>query len=91
MPRIVFAVALLLAVQGTFDSWASLPPTTKNACLLYGDSCPRGGYSLPERIDKLKVELEQSAIYTPEERKILQKKLKEDQETLKNLKRPGKR
>lgn len=47
-------------------------------------------YSLPERITKLKMEIARGEkIYTLEELKLMERKLKEDNQTMRVLSKPG--
>jgi hypothetical protein len=61
----------------------------KNDCLVYGKNCPNAVDSLPERIAKLKTEIAKGEkVYTPEELKLLERRLKEDNEMMWMLNRP---
>jgi len=72
----------------------SLPPAKqkgKNDCLVYGKNCPNTVDSLPERIIKLKTEIAKGKnVYTDDELKLLERRLKEDNQMLRMLKKPGK-
>lgn len=62
----------------------------KNDCLVYGKNCPNAMDSLPERIAKLKTEIAKGEkVYTPEELKLLERRLKEANETMRVLNKPG--
>ena len=61
----------------------------KNEVLL-GNISPNATFSLPERIAKLKTEIAKGErVYTPEDLKLLKRKLKEDEEVMRLLNRPG--
>ena len=83
----VCAVALALAATPVF---ASVPPEGKDDCLLYGKNCSNVLDNLPTRIAKLKHEIEKGEkVYTSVELIKLKKMLKEDNETMRVLQKPG--
>lgn len=84
----VCAVALALVAIPAF---ASVPPVGKDDFLLYGKNCPNMLDSLPERITKLNKEIAKGEkVYSPEVLNKLKRKLKEDNETMRVLQKPGK-
>lgn len=84
----IFAVAVALVALPAF---ASVPPEGKDDCLLYGKNCPNALDSLPERIIKLKNEIAKGEkVYTAEELNKLKRMLKNDNETMRVLQKPGK-
>ena len=83
----VCAVFVALAANPVF---ASVPSDGKDDCLLYGKNCPNAVDSLPERITKLKAEIAKGEkVYTSIELDKLKRKLKEDNETMRVLQKPG--
>lgn len=81
------AVAVVFAALSAF---ASAQVEVKNDCLLYGRNCPHVVDSLPQRIEKLKIEITKGErVYTPDELKLLKRRLKEDHESIRVLNKPG--
>lgn len=59
--------------------------------MVYGKNGFNVRDSLPERISKLKTEITKGeSVYTPEELKVLDRKLKEENVTMRSLTKPGK-
>lgn len=84
----ICAVAVALVAVPVF---ASVQTEGKNDCLLYGKNCPNVVDSLPERIAKLKSEIAKGEkVYTHEELKLLERKLKDENQTMRTLNKPGK-
>lgn len=84
----IFAVAVALVALPAF---ASVPPEGKDDCLLYGKNCPNTLDSLPERVIKLKKEIAKGEkVYTAKELNKLKRMLKDDNETMRVLQKPGK-
>jgi hypothetical protein len=86
---IVSACAVFVALAA-IPAIASVSLDGKDECLLYGKNCPNVVDSLPERITKLKAEIAKGEkVYTSEELNKLKRKLKEDNETMRVLQKPG--
>ncbi len=84
----ICAVAVALLAVPAFAS--VVPPDGKDDCLLYGKNCPNALDSLPERIIKLKNEIAKGEkVYSAEELNKLKRKLKDDNETMRVLQKPG--
>lgn len=87
MKRVIMAVCVLVIANPAF---ATAEANGKNDCMLYGKNCKHAVYSLPERIAKLKSEIAKGEkVYTPDELKRLERRLKEDNETIRVLNKPG--
>ena len=72
-------------------AFATVQADGKDDCLLYGKNCLNVVDSLPVRIAKLKNEIGQGEkVYTPQELKLLEFKLKEANQTMRMLNKPGK-
>ena len=86
MKRIVLSVSAIIVALVAVPAFASAQPEGKDECLLYGKNCPNVVDSLQERIAKLKTEIAKGEkVYTPEELKQLERKLKEANEMLRVL------
>lgn len=89
MKRVIVSVCAVVVAFVAVPVFAAGQAEGKNDCLLYGKNCPNVVDSLPERIAKLKTEIAKGEkVYTPEELKLLERKLKEDNETMRVLHRP---
>lgn len=90
MKKIAISICAVAVALVTIPVFASVPPEGKDDCLLYGKNCLNGLDSLPERIAKLNKEIAKGEkIYTSEELNKLKRKLKEDNETMRVLQKPG--
>ena len=90
MKRVVVSVCAVVIALVAMPVFAAGQAEGKNYFLLYGKNGPNLVDSLPERIAKLKTEIAKGEkVYTPEELKLLERKLKEDNETIRVLNRPG--
>ena len=90
MKNITISVYVVVAALAAIPAFASVPPEGKDDCLLYGKNCPNVLDSLPERIAKLNKEIVKGEkVYTSEELNKLKRKLKEDNETMRVLQKPG--
>ncbi len=86
MKRIVLSVSAIIVALVAVPAFASAQPEVKDECLLYGKNCPNAVDSLPERVTKLEREIGKGEIvYSPEELKQLEHKLKEANEMLRVL------
>ena len=91
MIKITVSICAVTVALLAVPAFASVPPEGKDDCLLYGKNCPNVLDSLPERIEKLNKEIAKGEkIYTPEELNKLKRKLKQDNETMRALQKPGK-
>lgn len=91
MKKITVSVCAVAVALAAIPAFASVPPEGKDDCLLYGKNCPNVLDSLPERIAKLNKEIAKGEkVYTSEELNKLKRKLKQDNETMRALKKPGK-
>lgn len=91
MKKIVVYVCAVAVVSVAVPVFATGQAEGKNDCLVYGKNCPNAVDSLPERIIKLKTEIAKGKnVYTDDELKLLERRLKEDNQMLRMLKKPGK-
>ncbi|AAR35507.1 hypothetical protein KVP06_10740 [Geobacter sulfurreducens] len=91
MKKIIVSVCAAALALAAIPAFASVPPEGKDDCLLYGKNCPNVLDSLPERIAKLNKEIAKGEkVYTSEELNLLERKLKEDNRTMRVLNKPGK-
>lgn len=91
MKKLILSVCAVVVVSVAIPVFAAGQSEVNNDCLFYGKNCPKAVNSLPERIAKLKVEIARSeALYTPDELKLLEQKLKEENRTMRTLQKPGK-
>jgi hypothetical protein len=90
MKKITISICAVAVALVAVPAFASVPPEGKDDCLLYGKNCPNALDSLPERITKLKNEIAKGEkVYTAEELNKLKRKLKDDNETMRVLQKPG--
>ena len=91
MKKITIYVCAVTVALAAIPAFASVSPEGKDDCILYGKNCPNGLDSLPERIAKLNKEIAKGEkVYTSEELNKLKRKLKQDNETMRALQKPGK-
>lgn len=90
MKKVIVSVCAFAVACVVTPVFAAVQTEGKNDCLVYGKNCPNAVDSLPERIAKLKTEIAKGEkVYTPEELKRLERRLKEDNETMRALNKPG--
>jgi len=90
MKRLTMSVFAVVVALNAGTAFASGEVQSKNDCLLYGKNCPNVSLSLPERIAKLSIEITKGEkVYTPDELKRLELRLKEDNQTMNELQRGG--
>lgn len=90
MKKLIVSVCAVAATFIAFPVFAALQTEGRNDCLVYSKNCPNTVDSLPERISKLKTEIAKGeTIYTPEELNRLERKLKDDNATMRALQKPG--
>ena len=91
MKKTIISVCAIAAAIGAVPAFATVQTDGKNDCLLYGKNCPNAVDSLPERITKLKTEIGKGEkVYTTEELKLLERKMKDENATMRALQKPGK-
>lgn len=91
MKKLIVSVCAVIVAFVAIPTFAIGHVGGASDCLVYGKYCPSAKDSLPERIVKLKAEIAKGeSNYTPEELKLLERKLKEDNETMRVLSKPGK-
>ena len=91
MKKITVSVCVVAVALAAISAFASVPPEGKDDCLLYGKNCPNVLDSLPERIAKLNKEIAKGEkVYSSEELNKLKRRLKQDNETMRVLQKPGK-
>lgn len=91
MKKIAAYVCAVAVVSIALPVFAAGHADGKNDCLLYGKNCPNVVDSLPERIAKLKLEIGKGEkVYAQDELKLLERKLKEENQTMRMLNKPGK-
>lgn len=90
MKRVIISFCAVVVAFVAIPVFAAVQTEGKNDCLVYGKNCPNVVDSLPERIAKLKTEIAKGEkVYTAEELKLLERRLKEDNETMRVLNKPG--
>lgn len=91
MKKVIMSVCAVAIAFVALPVFAAVQTEGKDDSLLYGKNCPNVLDSLPERITKLNKEIaKDEKIYTSEELNKLKRKLKEDNETMRVLQKPGK-
>jgi len=89
MKRLLVQLVLALACMGLSAAYAEQHGMTKeqkDECLLVSKQCQNATLSIQEKMEKLQQEINKgTTVYTPEELKMLQKKLKDAEDTLDNL------
>ena len=90
MKKVILSVCAVAIAFVALPAFATVQTEGKNDCLVYGKNCPNAVDSLPERIAKLKTEIAKGEkVYTAEEVKLLERRLKEDNENMRVLNKPG--
>ncbi len=83
-------IALSTAAPAPAQEGSKMPTEQKNECLLLSKSCKDEVDSLQQRIRKLNGEIRKGRrVYTAEELKKLQEKLRDVEEVLKDLEKGG--
>lgn len=91
MKNLIVSVCAVAVALVAIPVFAAIQTEGRNDCLVYGKNCPNTVDSLPERISKLKSEIAKGEkTYTPEELKLLERKLKDENQTMRALNKPGK-
>jgi hypothetical protein len=90
MKKVIVSACAVAIAFVALPVFAASQAEGKNDCLVYGKNCQNAVDSLPERIAKLKTEIAKGTkVYTAEELKLLERRLKEDNETIRVLNKPG--
>lgn len=91
MKKIVFAVSTLLALTAATASFAQETANAgKDECLLMSNGCKDQVDSIQQRIKRLDNELRKGQkVYSADDLKKLQQKLKEANDILNDLEKPG--
>lgn len=91
MKKIAISLIAGLMIATTIPVMAEMTKQEKDECLLASKNCANQVDSLQQRIKKLNREISKGKkVYTAEELKQLEQKLKEVDAVLKNLEKPGK-
>lgn len=91
MKTIAISLIAGLMIATTIPVMAEMTKQEKDECLLASKNCANQVDSLQQRIKKLNREIAKGKkVYTAEELKQLEQKLKEVDAVLKNLEKPGK-
>ena len=90
MKKFAIALVAVLMMVTVIPVMAEMTKEEKDQCLLASQNCANQVDSLQQRIRKLNNEINKGEkVYSAEELKILEQKLKEVDEILKNLEKPG--
>jgi peptidoglycan hydrolase CwlO-like protein len=91
MKRITVALAAAVFMMSTVPAFSEMTQSQKDECLLASKNCSDQVDDIQKRIHKLDKEIKKGKkVYSADELKKLQQKLKETQEILYNLEtRPG--
>jgi len=92
MKKVLIAVLTAFALSATTMAFAADAPqaSTKDECLLASKGCMNEVDSIHQRMKKINTEIKKGKkVYSAEELKKLEQKLKEANEILKNLEKPG--
>jgi hypothetical protein len=91
LKKVIILVCAVIVAFVAFPVFAAEQAGGKNDYLVYGMNGFNVRDSLPERISKLKTEITKGeSVYTPEELKVLDRKLIEENVTMRSLTKPGK-
>lgn len=90
MKKILIAVLATFALSATTMAFAADGNSQKDECLLASKGCKDQVDSIQQKIRKINNEIKKGKrVYSAEELKKLQQKLKEADDILNNLERPG--
>ncbi len=90
MKKIALALIAGLIMASTIPAMAEMTKEEKDQCLLASKNCANQVDSLQQRIKKLNNEMKKGKnVYSAEELKKLEQKLKEADDILKALEKPG--
>ena len=93
MKKILIAILTVAALSATSMAFAADAPVagSKDECLLASKNCMNEVDSIQQRMKKINTEIKKGKkVYSAEELKKLEQKLKETNEILKDLEKPGK-
>ena len=93
MKKILIAILTVAALSATSMAFAADVPVAggKDECLLASKNCKDQVDSIQQRMNKINREIKKGKkVYSAEELKKLEQKLKEADEILKSLEKPGK-
>lgn len=93
MKKILIAILTVAALSATSMAFAANAPVagSKDECLLSSKNCMDNVDSIQQRMKKINTEIKKGKkVYSAEELKKLEQKLKEADEILKSLEKPGK-
>jgi len=93
MKKILITMLTVAALSATSMAFAADAPVAgnKDECLLASKNCMNEVDSIQQRMKKLNAEIKKGKkVYSAEELKKLEQKLKEADEILKSLEKPGK-
>ena len=93
MKKILITILTVIALSATSTVFAADAPVagSKDECLLASKNCMNEVDSIQQRMKKLNSEIKKGKkVYSAEELKKLELKLKEANEILKSLEKPGK-
>ena len=92
MKKVLIALLTAVALSATSMAFAADAPKTngKDECLLASKNCKDQVDSIQQKIKRINTEIKKGKkVYSAEELKKLQQKLKEADDILNNLERPG--
>jgi peptidoglycan hydrolase CwlO-like protein len=92
MKKILIAILTVAALSATSMAFAADAPVagSKDECLLASKNCMNEVDSIQQRMKKINTEIKKGKkVYSAEELKKLDQKLKEADEILKSLEKPG--
>jgi len=92
MKKVLIAVLTAFALSATTMAFAADAPqaNTKDECLLASKGCMNEVDSIQQKLKKLNTEIKKGKkVYSAEELKKLEQKLKEANDILKSLEKPG--
>jgi TolA-binding protein len=92
MKKILISILTAAALSATSMAFAAdAPAGSKDECLLVSKNCMNEVDSIQQRMKKLNAEIKKGKkVYSADELKKLEQKLKEADEILKSLEKPGK-
>ena len=93
MKKVLIAVLTAFALSATTMAFAADAPKTgaKDECLLASKDCKDQVDSIQQKIKRINTEIKKGKkVYSAEDLKKLQQKLKETDEILRSLEKPGK-
>ena len=90
MGKLVFMLSAVLLMTSAVPAFAQMSQTEKDECLLASKNCVNQVDDIQAKMRKLDNEIKKGTrVYTPEEMNRLREKLRETQELLKSMEKPG--